>query len=206
MYYAEADLSSRLAAMLHDIGKPCTREVDEKGIAHYPNHPIESAWMAKEWMVRMRYDNDTIDEVLFLIENHMTSFKLTPKTIRKYIHSWGRNRLEKLMRLHAADKMATGTEYQVEIKQQLETALEKIDRTMAQKPPCQFQDLAISGDEIMSIRGIKPGPEVGKIKRLLMDVVLEYPKLNTVEDLTYMVKYYQDNNDITLPSEEGENK
>lgn len=76
---SEKDLLVRLSLLLHDIGKPASAVVDDKGIKHYPNHPLISSSMADEILTRINCDEETKDKVVYLVKYHDTA--ITEKDI-----------------------------------------------------------------------------------------------------------------------------
>lgn len=184
------DLRLRLAALLHDIGKPKVRSVDENGHIHFYGHDEVSAEMARDILTRLKYDNDTIEEVTYIVRYHMElmHFPSTDKGIRKLLNRHGEERLRKLVEFRRADLIGSGTRDLEEVKQLIDSYYQRIDRVLSEKPPVKFDDLAIDGNDIMAIMGLPPGKEVGKLKQWLMESVIEDPSLNTKEQLEEMLK------------------
>lgn len=104
----EPRLNLRMAALLHDIGKPECFTVDEKGIGHFYGHHIKSAQQAEEILRRLGYDEDFIAEVTILIRYHYmkeVASSIKEKGIKKFVDSVGEERLNDMFELMRADIM-----------------------------------------------------------------------------------------------------
>jgi tRNA nucleotidyltransferase (CCA-adding enzyme) len=185
------DLSLRLAALFHDIGKPQSKTTDPDGDVHFYGHDEVSANMAKEIMTRLKYDNETIDEVAYLVRNHMELMNypmLSDKGCRKLLNRHGENRLRKLIEFRKADLLGSGTRNQDDVEKLIQGYRDKLEEVLKEKPATKFEDLAIDGNDIMTILNIRPGKQVGKIKNKIMEAVLENPELNSRENLLNMLE------------------
>jgi tRNA nucleotidyltransferase (CCA-adding enzyme) len=192
------DLLLRLTALFHDIGKPKCKTTEDNGHVHFYGHDEVSADMAKEIMIRLKYDSQMIDEVTYLVRYHMElmDFPTTDKGIRKLLNRHGEARLKKLVEFRRADLLGSGTRDTNEIELLIQGYRDRIEKVLEEKPPTKLVDLAIDGNDIMEITGLKPGKEVGEIKDFLMEVVLEHPQDNNIYDLSEFVKYYQALNNL----------
>jgi putative nucleotidyltransferase with HDIG domain len=184
------DLTMRLAALLHDIGKPKAQTIDEQGHIHFYRHDEYSAELAKEILTRLKYDNDTINEVTYLVRYHMElmDFPTTDKGIRKLLNRHGESRLKKLIAFRRADLIGSGTKDIADVEKLINGYYERVDKVLQEKPPVTFDDLAINGNDIMRILNLQPCKEVGKVKQYLMETVLSDPSLNTKEQLEELLK------------------
>ena len=179
------DLTIRLAALLHDIGKPLTFSLGEDGVGHFYGHNLKSCDLAKAVLTRLKFDNKTIDKVLILIKEHMNRLKSPGKsTLKRLINRAGIGNVEALLDLQIADVDRPGKKDEVkdlqDIKQQISTIL-------WENGPMKVSDLAINGDDLISL-GIAPGEAMGKILNELLDLVIEKPESNTREDLLKKVQ------------------
>jgi tRNA nucleotidyltransferase (CCA-adding enzyme) len=214
--YVPNELTLRLTALFHDIGKPKCKTIDIDGNVHFYGHDEVSANMAKEIMIRLKYDNQTIDEVTYLVRNHMELMNypmLSDKGCRKLLNRHGESRLRKLIELRRADLLGSGTRDKEEVEQLIQGYRDKLEEVLKEKPVTKFEDLAIDGNDIMEITGLKPGKEVGLIKNQIMEIVLDNPELNVRERLLNIlrrmeicrendIKYM--NNDKQLNEEEAQ--
>jgi tRNA nucleotidyltransferase (CCA-adding enzyme) len=162
----------RLAALLHDIGKPATAAA-----GHFVGHDREGARLAREVLARLRYGKSEQDRVAFLVEQHMFSYEQawTDAAVRRFIAKVGARGLEDLFELREADNVASGLPRDAgwlpELRRRVTEQLEAdVALTLA--------DLAINGDDLIAELGIKPGPEIGRILEDLLDRVLVDSDLN----------------------------
>jgi putative nucleotidyltransferase with HDIG domain len=179
----EAPLYVRLAALLHDIGKPQTAVLKKDGVNFsFLGHEEKSAEMAKIILERLKYPNDIRDKVIHLIKIHMeplhynSSWKKS--TIRRFIVRADVENLDDLFLLNAADLYASGThDYKMhdELKYQIREILEE-------KPALSVKTIAVDGHDLIQL-GFKEGPALGETLKYLFDAVLESPELNTQEQL-----------------------
>lgn len=185
------DFSLRLAALFHDIGKPKCKSIDEKGNIHFYGHEEISAKMAKEIMTRLKYDNQIIDEVVYLTFHHMELMNepfSNKKAIRKLLNRHGEYRLKKLIEIRRADLLGSGTRDVREVEQLIQNFRSKLEEVLEEKSATKFADLAIDGNDIMEITGLQPGKEIGIIKNEIMEIVLDTPELNQRERLLNIVR------------------
>ncbi|MGE5560887.1 MAG: CCA tRNA nucleotidyltransferase [Chloroflexota bacterium] len=173
-------LHLRLAALLHDVGKPRSLSVDRKGDRHFFNHEIIGADMAYKLLKRLRFDNATVLRVVHLIRHHMTlhlNRDMKDAAIRRLINRVGLENMDDLIRLREADRAASGKKPGPVSAGTLEL-LRRIDRILKEDAAFSLKDMAVDGNDIMAATGIKPGPLVGKVLARLFEEVLDDPALN----------------------------
>ena len=163
-------LVSRMSALLHDIGKPKTKGI-ENGKVHFRHHEVVGAKMSKKILKRLKYDNETIKKVSLLVENHLRphTFKMgwTDSAVRRYIIDAG-GLLEELNDLVRADITTKNKAKYEEINKYLDEMEERI-REVAEKEELSKLRPPISGDEIMDMFDLEPGPSVGVIMKALYE-------------------------------------
>jgi len=174
----------RLAALLHDVGKPRTRRVvDGEGTFH--NHQHLGAAMARDILDRLRFSRAERDGVAHLVEEHM--FHYTPDwtdgAVRRFLRRVGPEAVGDLFRLRLADDAAHGPGGGSRSAQVLDELDARIRAVRARDEALSVKDLAVGGREIMAALGIPAGPEVGRLLERLLERVLEDPELNTREAL-----------------------
>lgn len=181
----EKDLILRLAALLHDIGKPETFSLDESGIGHFYRHHVASWKTAQKIMRRLKYDNRTIDQVLALVKEHMTRYeKLSDKAIKRLISRVNPSNMHRLFKLQIAD--IGGSSKRNDISDVLDLK-RRAERILHEKQPLSIKDLEISGHHLMEL-GVPEGKEIGRILNELMEIVLENPELNTTNTLLQIAR------------------
>ncbi|WP_061321331.1 CCA tRNA nucleotidyltransferase [Clostridium botulinum] len=179
-------LELRLAALLHDIGKPRCFSIGDNGQGHFYGHQKISADMTKDILKRLKFDNKTIDKVDKLVYNHMTRYnKLRTPNIKKFINKVGIDNLDDLFELQIADIKGSAKEYHsFDNVSNLKIKCEKI---LSEKQPLTIKDLDINGYDLMKL-GINQGKEIGIMLNKLLDIILENPNLNNKEDLIKIVE------------------
>ena len=174
----EPTVVERLACLLHDIGKPATKSVKD-GKIHFYDHEYVGTGIAIRIMKDLKYDNDTIKEVAFLIENHMRTKQAGPgakyikdKTLNKLLYQCGTfKRFCSLMRIIDCDNMAHAKEHC--IPDQYDGLVEKVSKSADHMRMFGYK-LPVTGDDIMEILDIGPGPLISEInKRLLNQAFLD---------------------------------
>ena len=175
-YSLEQDIVLRLAALMHDIGKPQTRKLESGGGVTFYHHDVVGAKLATKRLRELRFDNDTIKSVARLIELHLRFFGYSDQAwsdsaIRRYV----RDADELLTRLHALTRSDVTTRNQRKAER-LAHAYDDLENRIEQL--AKQEELAairpdLSGEEIMEVLDIKPGPEVGLAYRFLMELRLD---------------------------------
>ncbi len=179
------NLKIRWAALLHDIGKPLSFSIDEKGIGHFYGHNLKSCALAKEILNRLKFDNKKIRQVLLLIKEHMSKLTTTKRsTIKRLINRVGIENINELLELQIADVKRPET---MEDVADLKRVKDEVLVILQDKEPINPRDLAINGDDLKAI-GIKPGKVMGQILAYLMEKVIDDPGLNNKEDLLAIVE------------------
>jgi len=167
----------RLTMILHDIGKPGTLKIDEKGITHFHGHPGLSADMADEILKRWKLDNDTIRRVCRLVRYHdYANSECTPAKVRRAVSVLEED-VPLFFEVKRADILAQSDYLRKEKLQILADYMAAYEDVIARNECCSLKSLAISGAELKEI-GIKPGPDMGRILRSLLEMVIEDPAIN----------------------------
>jgi putative nucleotidyltransferase with HDIG domain len=175
-------LEVRLAALLHDIGKPEVRQKDGQGVWTFYQHEKHSARLGRALMDRLRYSNAQIDRVCRLISCHMFHYddSWTEGAVRRFIIRAGEENLEDLYRLRRADTYGmAGKEGPAG---DLGALISRVDRVLAGKGALSLKDLAVNGKDLMAA-GIAPGRHMGIILKELLETVVDDPASNNRETL-----------------------
>ena len=180
----------RFAMLLHDIGKPETLSVDEKGITHFHGHPSVGAKMGEEIMRRWKLDNDTIFRVCRLIKHHdMGKGKgCTPALTREAVSVMEEDFL-RLLDVKKADVLAQSDFLREQKLENIEKYGREYERIVKEGECCSLKDLAVGGRDLIDA-GIKPRPVIGEILGKLLERVLEDPSMNDREKLLSVAKEY----------------
>jgi putative nucleotidyltransferase with HDIG domain len=174
------DVILRIAALLHDVGKPRTKDGP-----HFYRHEHVGADMAAQMLARWRFPNETIATVEHLVRSHMYSAdpELAPKAIRRFINRIGPAHLERLFALRHADIIGSGLPKRSQENELFQT---RVAQVLEEKPPLTIRDLAISGDDVIAIlieRGMAPAEfrgdqRVGSTLAALFEEVVDDPTRN----------------------------
>ena len=178
-----ADLELRYTALLHDIAKPIVQTFDEKGIAHYKTHEIVGADMARDILARMKLPVKLIDTVVEIIKKHMVLYKdITDKKFNKLLSEMGYDNLWRLIEHSIADNSSKNNEV-VSTENDLH---ERLKRAVEKQMQVTVNDLAINGKDLIEL-GFT-GPEIGQIKKELLDKYLSEEIQNNKEEMLNYVK------------------
>jgi poly(A) polymerase len=172
----EADLVLRMAALLHDIGKPKTRKFEGEGRVSFHHHEVVGARLAKKRLEKLRYSNEIIEQVCLLIELHLRFHgygdgKWTDSAVRRYV----RDAEEQLIRLHKLTRAdcTTRNDAKAEKLRNAYNDLEQRIAELSKQEELKSMRPELDGAEIMQVLNIKPGPEVGKAYQFLLDLRLD---------------------------------
>ena len=181
----EPILELRLAALLHDIGKPKSLTVDDNGDRHFYRHEIIGIPIAKEFMKRFKYSKKQIELISTLIQTHMRPLDAGPAGLRRLLRDTGEH-YNQWRKLKEADSLACKIDSDT-IKEQLEdfdTRMQEIQKGPQVSP---LKNLAINGNDLIEL-GIPKGEKIGEVLNALHEKVLDEPELNTKEKLLEISK------------------
>jgi len=176
----------RLTMLFHDIAKPLLKKVDDDGVAHFHGHPELGAQMAEEILRRLKYDNDTVKNVVRLIKNHEDRYPAQEKALRHEMNRCGEECFPLLFYVQEADCLAQSMFMRDEKLERI-GKLRELYRVILEKKQCiSIKDLAVKGKDLMEA-GVNPGPDMGRILQEMLDDVLEEPEHN---DRQYLLERY----------------
>ena len=161
----------RLAALLHDIGKPGVFTLDANGEGHFYGHAAASADLASQILHRLKASNALLEEVVWLVKHHMDRYEADEKTARRLLSRHGLARMERLLTFQAADLGGKGTDAPDESLRTLLSLGELLRTLSEQEGALTLKTLAVSGKDLMAL-GMAPGPELGKTLNGLLEKVL----------------------------------
>ncbi|MFB7572746.1 CCA tRNA nucleotidyltransferase [Streptomyces sp. NPDC056165] len=172
----EPDLALRLAALLHDIGKPRTRRFEKDGRVSFHHHEVVGAKMTKKRMIALKYSNELVKDVSRLVELHLRfhgygTGEWTDSAVRRYVRDAG----PLLDRLHKLTRSDCTTRNKRKAAA-LSRAYDGLEERIAQLQEREELDAIrpdLDGNQIMEILGVKPGPAVGKAYKYLLELRLE---------------------------------
>ena len=172
----------RLAALLHDVGKPdCKRET---GVQY--DHDKYGERISKRVLTDLRFPTRMVGEVSALVGGHMYDIQHQAKTdtLRVRFATWGRERTLEQILLREADIRGCG----YDIDYVAEDWRELYETMLSDGTPFSERELAISGEELMQASGLPAGKELGELKKRLFLHCVKHPKENTLSRLTQLAK------------------
>lgn len=173
--------------LLHDVGKPVAKTVDETGKAHFYGHAEKSSIIAEDILKRLKFDNYTINKVKNLVKWHDYEFSLSQGGIRRAVNKIGEDIIEDLFVVKKADIMAQNPDMAEEKLEHLKIAKKIYNEVKSAGDCVSLKMLSLNGNDLIKI-GIKPGKEMGETLNKLLEIVLENPELNNKEYLIDIVK------------------
>ena len=174
--HMERDLTLRLAALLHDIGKPKTRKFESDGRVSFHHHEVVGARMTKKRMKALRFSNEQIDDVSRLVELHLRfhgygTGEWSDSAVRRYVRDAG-PLLSRLHKLTRADS-TTRNKNRAARLQMAYDSLEKRIEVLEEQEELNAIRPDLDGQQIMEILGISPGREVGEAYKFLLELRLD---------------------------------
>ena len=180
-------LEVRLASLLHDVGKPRSKEGEGPNSTFY-SHEIIGAKMTKAILTRLHFSNKIIEKVTHLVRTHLFYYnvgEVTPAGVRRFLARVGEENIEDLLKVREADRIGSGVPKAFPYKlRHLKFMIERVKRD-----PISPKMLAVKGDEVIKILSISPGPKIGWILGILLEEVLDDPTRNKREYLVSRIKY-----------------
>lgn len=174
-------LEVRLAALLHDVGKPQTKRGEGYRSTFY-NHDHVGARITRRLLERLRFPAKLIAKTVLLVDNHLFYYnvgEVTAASVRRLIRRVGLENMRDLMDIRIGDRLGSGTPKAKPYKlRHLEYMIEKVSND-----PVSVKMLAINGSDVMKELAITPGPKIGAILDVLLAEVIEDPTKNTKEPL-----------------------
>ncbi len=166
-----------LVMLLHDVAKPEVMSVDENGTGHFYGHPQKGEKMAENILKRLAFDNNTVSIVKRLVKYH--DYRIVPakRAVRRAVSKIGRDIMEMLFLVQYADILAQNPVTFEEKLGNLKDVTRKYREIIEEETPLCIKDLDIDGNDLINA-GVKPGPEIGRVLKELLDIVLEEPGQN----------------------------
>lgn len=179
------DLVVRLAVFFHDFGKPHSYQDGENGIRHFKGHGKVSAEITDSIMKRLRFDNETRNNVVELVYYHDATFEVGKKYVKRWLNKIGEKQFRRLLEVRKADIKGQKPDYEksrIEKVDNIESILEEI----LQEQECfSLKDLAINGNDVKKTMNLKEGKDVGYWLNEILKRVMDGELKNNRDDLIY---------------------
>jgi poly(A) polymerase len=174
------DLVLRLAALLHDIGKPKTKSVGPDGKVSFHHHEVVGAAMTRQRLTELRFPKDVVEDVSRLVELHLrfhgyADGEWTDSAVRRYVRDAG-PLLDRLHRLTRSDCTTRNARKAKALSAAYDSLEQRIHELAEQEDLSRLRP-DLDGNEIMTILGIGPGPLVGRAYRYLLELRIERGEL-----------------------------
>lgn len=179
------DLITRLAVLFHDIGKPHCYQDDDGGVRHFKGHGRVSAGMTDSIMRRLRFDNDTREKVVELIYYHDATFEVGTKYVKRWLNKIGEKQFRRLLELRKADVKAQNPIYMGERLEKILDIESVLENILIGRQCFAIGDLAINGNDVMRIMGIKEGKDVGYWLNEILNRIIDGQLKNDRDELTH---------------------
>ena len=176
----------KLAALLHDVGKPNTKRGEGPDSTFY-GHEIAGGKITSKLLRRLHFPLKLEHGVSMLVKNHLFYYnvgEVTAKSVRRLVAKVGPENMDDLIKVRICDRMGSGVPKPEPYRlRHFQYMVEKV-----QKDPISPKMLKINGNDIMKLLKIEPGLKIGQILTILLDEVLDEPKRNTKKYLKDKVK------------------
>ena len=191
---SQPDLVLRLAALLHDIGKPKTRRFEAGGGVSFHHHEVVGAKLVAKRLGALRYSNEIIDDVAKLVELHLRfhgygSGEWTDSAVRRYVRDAG----DQLVRLHKLTRAdcTTRNKRKASVLQATYDELERHIEQLAKQEALDSIRPDLDGNEIMEILGVRPGPVIGEAYKFMLDLRLEQGPLDKEQAIAALRAWWE---------------
>ncbi|PSJ28710.1 CCA tRNA nucleotidyltransferase [Streptosporangium nondiastaticum] len=187
------DLVLRLAALLHDIGKPRTRRFEKDGRVSFHHHEVVGAKMTKARMTKLKYSNELVKDVTKLVELHLRfhgygTGEWTDSAVRRYVRDAG-PLLDRLHKLTRSDCTTRNKRKANALSRAYDGLEERIARLQEQEELDAIRP-DLDGNQIMEILGVGPGPQVGKAYKHMLEMRLEHGPMSHDEAVAALKEWW----------------
>lgn len=184
---APAELTLRLAMLLHDAGKPSCRPTGGQGIGHFYGHPGAGADMADQMLRTLKFENAVRRRVVTLVEHHDAPLALQDKAVRRWLGRLGPEAFFQLLEVKRADILGQNPQRRGNRLEELAELRARAERITAEGQCLTLKGLAVNGQDVIAVGG-RPGPEVGRVLKALLDRVLDGEAPNEREALLELAR------------------
>jgi tRNA nucleotidyltransferase (CCA-adding enzyme) len=180
----------RIAAVLHDIGKPATRAMSDKTNDYtFYDHDRIGAEIADPICERLRFSNDERARIVSLVRHHLFHYsdEWTDAAVRRWIRRVGKDHILDLYKLNEADVRAKGKDCASDLAS-LESLRGHVAKVLAEGTAVSTRDLKLNGHDLMKELGVKPGRIIGEVLDALLELVTNDPAVNERDALLALAR------------------
>ena len=179
------DLVVRLAVFFHDFGKPHSYQDGEDGIRHFKGHGKVSAEITDSIMKRIRFDNETRNNVVELVYYHDATFEVGKKYVKRWLNKIGEKQFRRLLEVRRSDIKGQNPDYEKSRIEKVDN-IESILEDVLQEQECfSLKDLAVNGNDVKKTMDLKEGKDVGHWLDEILKRVMDGELKNNRDDLIY---------------------
>lgn len=179
------DLVVRLAVFFHDFGKPHSYQDGEGGIRHFKGHGKVSAEITNSIMKRLRFDNETRNNVVELVYYHDATFEVGKKYVKRWLNKIGEKQFRRLLEVRKADIKGQKPDYEKSRIKKVDN-IESILEEILQEQECfSLKDLSVNGNDVKKTMNLKEGKDVGYWLNEILKRVMDGELVNNRDDLIY---------------------
>ena len=171
----------RMAALLHDFGKPHTFTTDENGTGHFYGHGEVSWQLSQNILRRLKVSAGDYNLITMLVRRHDAPVAATEKSVRRALNKYGEQGLRMLLLLKRADNRGQNIR-DFDRSAEYDRLEKKIDSVIEKQQCFSLKQLAVTGTDLMAL-GIQPSKEMGNILNTLLDMVINGEAENNKETL-----------------------
>ena len=184
-YCDSDDLVVRLAVFFHDFGKPHSYQDGEDGIRHFKGHGKVSADITDSIMKRLRFDNETRNNVVELVYYHDATFEVGKKYVKRWLNKIGEKQFRRLLQVKKADNKAQNLELSSDRIKELSEIEALIDEVLQEDECFSLKDLAVNGNDVKKAMMLKEGKDVGYWLNEILKRVIDGELNNNRDELIY---------------------
>jgi tRNA nucleotidyltransferase (CCA-adding enzyme) len=166
------DLVTKLAVFFHDFGKPYSYQDGEDGIRHFKGHGKVGAEITDAIMKRLKFDNETRNDVVELVYYHDATFELGKKYVKRWLNKIGEKQFRRLLEVRKADIKGQKSNYEQSRIEKVNNIEEILEEVLQENECFSLKDLGVNGNDLMSI-GYKSGKELGSALNKLLQLVID---------------------------------
>lgn len=173
----------RIAAMLHDVGKPDCFTIDEAGVGHFYGHADKSIIHAERFFARMKLDNASVKLITELVKRHDVPIQPDERSVLRQLRRMGEQPLRALLSLKRADALGQNPKFIARLGD-IDKVEQCLNKVLDEQKCFSIKQLAIRGNDLINI-GYTPGPCLGEALSDLTELVIDGKLQNSADELLY---------------------